>query len=894
MDFKKQGLTSEEVQESRQQHGKNELPKAKRETFWDKFKESIVGDAIMLMLAAIALMEIVMAVAGLEGIIEPIGIICTMILVGCISAKTEMTSDDEFAKLEDSMEKDKVKVLRDGSIQVIDDVDVVVGDVVILQNGDKVPADGIIFEGKVSVDNSALNGETEPNKKEAVDENYKYNENKSVTGEDIVNKNLMFSGSIVLNGEAKMIVTKVGVKTMSGKIASDLADIEEVDSPLKVKLNKLAKQISVFGIVGAVAIALFMMGSYVVNAGGFTDYIADKQFIGVLKDLIEAVSLALVIVVAAVPEGLALMISLVLMQNSKAMYEHNVLVRKSIGLETAGSLNILFSDKTGTLTKGKPELVKLFNGDCSEVTKKDEESQLLKCMCVSNMCEVEGDKVIGENITDIALAKYVGDNFSKIKHSVKVVKSQEFNSDNKFSSAELDTGITYYKGAPEKLIDKAVKCVDTKGNVVKVDKEKINNTIDELASKAMRVIAFGYSEKALEENTINDDFVLLGIAGFRDDIRPEIRETVEEINGAGIQVVMITGDRPDTAVAIGKEAGLLGDDYKVVETNNVDEVINNKSDAVVTSKVLNELSDDKVKELIPFIRVIARALPTDKLRMVRLCQELNSVCGMTGDGVNDSPALKQADVGFGMGSGTDAAKAASDIVILDNNLKSIKDAILYGRTIYLNILKFCRFQLVINVCAVLISMIAPLIGVGEPLTVTQLLIVNLCMDGLASCMLGKEPALERYMKDKPRRRDESIVSKGMMAQILLTAAWILGLSLVYLKVESIHSFVSLNQTVFMTGYFVLFMLSAIFNGFNVRTEGLNPLEGIKGNKDFFKVMGLMLGMVVVIAIIGGPIGEAFGCSRLSLNGWLVTILMSLTVIPIGALIKVILKALKVK
>ena len=410
-----------------------------------------------------------------------------------------------------------------------------------------------------------------------------------------------------------------------------------------------------------------------------------------------------------------------------------------------------------------------------------------------------------------------------------------------------------------------------------MDKAVLDRKIDELAAKAMRVLAFGYSESSLVESTINEDIVIIGLVGIRDDVRPEARDAIKEVQDAGIQVVMITGDRLETAVAIAKDAGLL----------------KSNDEMAISSAQLNEMSDDEVKKIIPKIRVIARALPTDKSRMVRLCQEMNLVVGMTGDGVNDSPALKRADVGFAMGSGTEAAKEAGKIVILDDNFKSIKDAILYGRTIYHNILKFCKFQLVINVTAVVVSAIAPFFGVDEPLKVTHLLFVNLVMDSLGAIMLGNEPALEKYMREKPRRRDESIVSKPMMAQILTMGLWLTVVSFVYLKAPF---FVNLfaNEEQHLTGYFVLFIVSALCNGFNVRDDGTAIFKGLDQNTGFLKVFFLIILVQFVIvnaALIPVPvftwIGNMFSCRPFGIAGWIAVVVLSLTMIPVDLVRKMI-------
>ena len=607
-----------------------------------------------------------------------------------------------------------------------------------------------------------------------------------------------------------------------------------------------------------------------------------------IRDVVEAVSLAVVIIVCAVPEGLPLMISLVLMQNTSKMLDHNVLVRKAEGIETSGSVNILFSDKTGTITKGMLEVVEFFTADGKNI----ELSQLGQHGKVKELVDLAIGKntqsmfdsehrVIGGNATDQALMKFLGeDTYSALARNTEceVTACQSFNSSNKFSQANIDSmGKTFYKGAPERLIDAASRYLDADGKIHSLDKEVLDKKIQEMASKAMRVLAFGYSEQSLEENRINDDLVLIGLVGIRDDVRPEAREAIEEVQNAGIQVVMITGDRLETAIAIAKDAGLLKEE----------------SDRAITSSQLNEMSDEEVKELIPHIRVIARALPTDKSRMVRLCQEMNLVVGMTGDGVNDSPALKRADVGFAMGSGTEAAKEAGKIVILDDNFKSIKDAIWYGRTIYHNILKFCKFQLVINVAAVVVSAIAPFFGVEEPLKVTHLLFVNLVMDGLGAIMLGNEPALEKYMHEKPRRRDESIVSKKMMAQILTMGLWLTVLSFAFLKIPFFASFYE-NQEQQLTAYFVLFIVSALFNGFNVRDDGFGIFKGLNENTGFLKVF---FAIIVVQALIVNAalvpfapcqwIGEMFSCVPFGVQGWVVAILLAVTMIPVDLIRKCI-------
>jgi calcium-translocating P-type ATPase len=877
------GLTDKEVEESRKKHGSNEIPDSKPTTFWDEFKETF-SDPMIRVLLAIAALMIIMFFCGYAEIYEPLGTIVAVLIVAFVSAKTGVASDTKYRELKDNTKKDQCKVHRNSLVTVIDVDDVVVGDKVLLQSGDKIPADGVLVSGTIRVDNSALNGETEECKKTEVTGDFEFPEN--ITGDTFVDKHSLFRGAVVFDGEGILDVRKVGTKTMMGKMAEEMQE-DEPDSPLKVKLAKLAKQISTFGYIGAIVIAVLYLIYDIITAGGFSAFFGSGAEI-IIKKIVEAVSLAVVIIVCAVPEGLPLMISLVLMQNTSKMLDHNVLVRKAEGIETAGSLNILFSDKTGTITKGMLEVVDFFTADgksiaIPELSKHSKVKGLVDLAIGRNTQSLfdSEHRVIGGNATDQALMKFIGEEtFNALQSDKETVatESQGFNSTNKFSQARIDSlGKTFYKGAPERLLANAKRYLDADGTVKDIDKAALDKKIDELAAKAMRVLAFGYSEKPFTESKINDDVVIIGLVGIRDDVRPEAKVAIKEVQEAGIQVVMITGDRLETAVAIAKDTGLL-------KTDN---------DVALSSAELNLMSDEEVKKIIPRIRVIARALPTDKSRMVRLCQEMNLVVGMTGDGVNDSPALKRADVGFAMGSGTEAAKEAGKIVVLDDNFRSIKDAIWYGRTIYHNILKFCKFQLVINVAAVVVSAIAPFFGVEEPLKVTHLLFVNLVMDGLGAIMLGNEPALPQYMHEKPRRRDESIISKKMAAQIGTMGAWLTVVSFLYLKLPFFKdTFFDGNQDKLLTGYFVLFILSALFNGFNVRDDGYGIFKGLNENKGFLKVF---FAIIIVQAIIVNAglvplsafafIGKMFSCTPFGIKGWLCVIILAFTMIPVDLIRK---------
>lgn len=875
------GLTTQQVEESKIKYGENIIIEAEPETFLDKVKGQF-EDPMIRLLMLIALVMGGLALIGHGDWLEVIGIVFSVGLVTVISAKTEMASDSEYRKLKEGVKKETCKVYRDGKVLEIEIDDVVVGDLVLLQSGDKIPADGIMIDGTLKVDNSSLNGESEECKKSAHAQGEYVSVDEfatEVTGDTFVDASSMFRGAVVVDGAGVMKVMRVGMNTIMGEMAKDMAD-DDVDSPLKVKLSNLAHKISVFGYVGAVAIAVSLMISNILTSGGLATYF-DQSWVAILKDVLEVVMMAVVIVVMAVPEGLPLMIAIVLMQNTKKLLDSQVLVRKPIGIETAGSLNVLFSDKTGTITKGQLEVVEFFDGSVQDSYDTSSAIQEMLGLCIGRNTGAMFDdhgQVIGGNATDKALLNYLTQaRFDALK-AVEIEQAQQFNSANKYSAAQIQ-GKTYYKGAPERLLANATHYLDASGEKQPLDLSIINQKIDQLAEKSMRVLSFAYSESLLVENELPSDLVMVGFVGIRDDVRPEARQAIKEVQDARIQVVMITGDRKETAVAIAKDCGL----------------IQKESDVALTSEELNKLSDEEVKELLPNIRVIARALPTDKSRMVRLTQELNLVCGMTGDGVNDAPALKRADVGFAMGSGTDVAKEVGDIVILDDNFKSIESAILYGRTIYNNIQKFIKFQLTINVAAVAVCAIVPFLGMEQPLGVTHILWINLIMDGLGALALGAEPALRTYMQERPKSRTENIISRSMMGQILGAGAYITAMSLIFLQhpffTELFDSIGHYLSDTHLTAYFSLFVLIAVFNGFNIRSNSLNLFVHLEENPGFVKVMGSIMAVQVVLTFVGG---KMFSCTPLTIEQWGIILVLAFTIIPVDLLRKYILQLLNSK
>ena len=852
------GLTNAEVEEVRAHFGDNKIAEAEPKKFWNEWIANFEDPMLKLLVGITALMAVI-AAFGFTEWFEVIGILISVTIVTLISTKTAMVSDGEYRKLKEENSHETCKVYRNGQIEIIDINDLVVGDFVLVQSGEKIHADGFLYDGSIKVDNSALNGESDEVKKIPTDF-YDF-----ANGE-MTDSHLMLRGALVADGEGVMKIAKVGANTMMGRMAEEMTE-EEVDSPLKVKLTHLAEQISKFGYIGAVVIGLAILGNSILSNGAGA-WLA-QPFALMAKDVLNALLVSVTIVVMAVPEGLPLMIAIVLMQNTSKMLQHNVLVRKAVGIETAGSLNILFSDKTGTITKGQLEVVNFIDKDGNQfdsITGLDEGMQKLVAtsLKINNSAMIVDGEITGGNMTDRALLQYVKD----IEHEdLKVVKVETFNSAKKFMATQCETAmgrtLTLYKGAVERVLDKCI-------NITDEERERINTIVDEMANNAIRVLAISYAHGELVAGELSPEMSLLGVIGIRDDVRPEAKTAIEEVQNAGVQVVMITGDRKETAVSIAKDAGLL--------TSN--------TDVVLTSSELEEMTDEEVKAIIPNLKVVARALPTDKSRLVKLSQELGLVAGMTGDGTNDAPALKRADVGFAMGSGTDVAKEAGDVIILDDNFKSIADSVLYGRTIYNNILKFIKFQLTINVVAVFICAVCPFFGIQEPLNIVQLLILNLVMDSLGAMALGGEPALKEYMNEKPKSRTQSIVTKDMMIQVGAMGAFMAVLSLLFL-------FVPMVQQAFgeahLTGYFALFMLMSVFNGFNVRSAGLNVFEGLNENKTFANVMLAIVAILVVLTLVGG---EFLAVVPMNMVQWIHVTVIAMTVVPFGTLLKSLIKSQK--
>ena len=873
------GLTTEEASKALSEQGNNALTQPPRETFWDKLWENFKDPIIRILILAL-LVNVVFVYMGHGDWIETMGIFLAIILATFVSTYSEYSNENAFQKLQEEASRIRCKVWRDGEPVELHIDDIVVGDAVILEAGDKVPVDGILLDGDVKLDQAALNGESKEAHKLIAPPDFTWGDGTI----DFLDEHKLFRGSVVVEGQGIMQAVKIGDSSIYGQLTQELKD-DERDSPLKLKLKGLAHHISQFGYAGGVLIALAVMLHKAYLYGDFGAYFANTPLL--LSDLVQAVILGIIIIVMAVPEGLPLMIAIVSSLNMKKMLRDNVLVRKLVGIETAGSLNLLFTDKTGTITKGKLEVVRFIAGDRQEYPAFDVLPAKLKAFTYQNVvlntsAAVSDGAMVGGNMTERALSNYVGSyRMEEMLHRDKFIP---FNSANKYSWAAVSGNGERYclaKGAPEKLILQTSHYWDAEGNRQSLT-EEMKKTLDdrmlELAADAIRMLALCTYESDIEGDELPaDGLTLVGILGIRDEVRPEAIEAIAEVQDAGVQIVMITGDRRETAVAIAKDAGLL----------------QRPNELVWTSAELAEMSDEQVKLELHKLRVVARALPMDKSRLVRLAQEMNLVVGMTGDGVNDSPALKKADVGFAMGSGTEVAKEAGDIVILDDNFLSIKQAILYGRTIYNSICKFIVFQLTINFSAVAINFIAPFIGIDKPLTITQILWINLVMDTLAALAFGGEPALEKYLREKPKDRSAPIVSKKMLSTITMGGVYMTFIAILFYKSSYVdHLFRNAPDHIYTyTGFFCTYIFMAVANGFNVRVSGLNLLEHIDKNKGFLNVMALIVAIQVLLTYVGGRILRT---TPLNLHEWSVVVLFGLSIIVVDLLRKSVCQMLEKK
>lgn len=865
------GLKSSEVEVSRTTYGSNKLPEPELKK-WYHFAKEALTEPITMILIIIALFQLVLGAMGVMSLSEPVMIIVVLAIVTGIAIKTGLGVQKSAAELRAKTAVRYCDVVRDGSVQTINKDDLVVGDLVLLRTGQEIFADGFIVDGEISVNNAAINGETKECRK-IPSANYKHVKTTSTTA--YTDQCSLFAGTVIMSGEGKMIVTDVGVNTVNGDTLVKMQTLEPPKTALDIALDHLCDFISKWGTIAAALAFVIMTITGILNAGGLSQYFSGSILENIQK-VAQNVSNALTIIVAAVPEGLPLIVKLVTKQNVSTMEKFNILAKNTGKIPELAYVNLICTDKTGTLTTGEMTSTVMINGNCQDIFNKEsslnELIDLNICMNNSAVFDSNGNITGGNSIDRAVLDMLSPEDAQKIQNKAIMKKRVPFSSENKFSAVTLNNGandFTVYKGAPEKLIEKCKFYLDNDGIVTELTEEKrkaLKSHIKGLTEKAMRCIALTISDKT--DDGLSDEMNLLGVIGVVDPVRNEVPEAVKIAHKAGIQVIEITGDCMETAKAVAMEAGI----YK-------------PGDLAVTNDEFEAMSDVKVKEIIPQLRVISRCSPNTKLRLVTLAQEIGMSVAMTGDGVNDAPALKKADVGFGMQDGSDVAKEAADIVLTDNNFASVVKAVELGRTFMHNIMMFLEFQLPINISLLILSMVFPIISGGSALlAAVQILIVNIIMDSLNSLSFGGEPPKEEYMNEEPIMKGSGLFIRGAKGRIALS-------SIVFIALFGVITFgpvgnMFTTKLSAMTARFALLCLMAVFNGFTIRTDSMNLFKGIKNNKLFVYIA---LGIFAMAVVLCNFVGNLVQTTPMDVKQWIIVLVTAFMVVPVDWIRKAICK-----
>lgn len=857
------GLSSKEVLKSRELHGSNKLPEPKLDKWYDFAKEAL-SEKITMILIAIAVLQLFLGVMGVMDLSDPIMILVVLAIVTCIAVKTGLGVQKSAAELRAKTSVRYCDVIRDGKVQTINKDELVVGDFVCVGMGQEIFADGYLLEGKISVNNAAINGETKECKKTPIEG---YVHKKTTSTDAYTNQNCLFAGTTVMSGEGKMIVTDVGVNTVNGDTLVKMQTLEAPKTALDIALDNLSDFISKWGTIAAVITFAVLTISGIVQVG-FGEYFSGGV-LNIIQKIAQNFSVALTIIVAAVPEGLPLIVKLVTKQNVKTMEKFNILAKNPGKIPELAYVDIICTDKTGTLTTGIMTPKKIIDGFGNDVNKDSVLWNNIKAnISLNNSATFDSENnITGGNSIDRAVLSLVNpETYADIQKKYPVKLKQVFNSSNKYSAFTTKDGITYYKGAPEKLIEHCTKVMDSSGEIIENnDNDTLSNEITAMTSNAMRCIAVTMADGDLVENEIPNDMTFLGIIGVVDPVRDEVPSAVKTAHKAGIQVVEITGDCIETAVAVATECGIYKD-----------------GDLALTNDEFEAMSDDEVKSIIPRLRVISRCSPNTKLRLVTLAQEIGKSVAMTGDGVNDSPALKRADVGFGMQGGSDVAKEASDIVLTDDNFASVVKAVELGRTFMHNIMMFLEFQLPINISLLILSVIYPMIATGALLASVQILIVNIIMDSLNSLSFGGEPPKEEYMTEKPIKKGSGLFIRGAKKRIAISTVAFIALYGIITFSPIANMFAS--ETEAMTARFALLCFMAVFNGFNIRTEHINLFNGIGKNKLF---SAIAIGIFVMTFALCNFAENLIKVTALDFKHWVVVVILAFMVIPIDLIRKII-------
>ena len=861
---KRIGLTDEQVKQSREQHGKNVLTPPQRTSLWKLYLDKYRDPIIQILLVA-AFVSLILAFIE-KNFMETIGIFVAVFLATTVGFYFERDAAKKFNLLTALSEEQPVKVRRNGKVMEIPRHDVVVGDVVLVEVGDEVPADGeLILCNDLQINESALTGEPVAEK------------SLEGGGDGAYPRNVILRSTMVMNGRGEFVVTAVGDATEIGKVAKKSTEQTSVETPLHMQLDKLAKMISKVGsVVSVAAFFIFLIHDILTNpAWGGKDYFYMAEI--VLKYFMMAVTL----IVMAVPEGLPMAITLSLALNMRRMLKSNNLVRKLHACETMGAVTVICTDKTGTLTQNKMQVSAL-------ELKQGDEALLDTAIALNSTAELNDGKPIG-NPTESALLLWLdaqGKDYEELRKQVNVLKQLPFSTERKMMAtlAEVD-GETYLfvKGAPEIVMKKCI--------IEDRMQRQTAEELDEWQHKAMRTLAFAY--KKVETSIMRtsrpstaevvalldaNDLQLQAIAAIADPIRPDVPAAVQECRHAGIEVKVVTGDTAATALEIGKQIGVFEDEP---ENIGADGSMTSLDQQMITGEQWEALSDEEAYERAKDIRVMSRARPTDKQRLVAMLQKRGEVVAVTGDGTNDAPALHYAHVGLSLGSGTSVAKEASDMTLLDDSFKSIANAVMWGRSLYRNLQRFLFFQLVVNVAALLLVLGGSVIGTEMPLTVTQILWVNLIMDTFAALALASLPPSHEVMKEKPRKASDFIINKSIGFGILFCGIvffLVMFALLVYCERRG-KGGVDVHE---LTMFFTTFVMIQFWNLFNAKAL----MSHHTAFRHFLKDRGMIL--VLVLVLVGQWIivtfgGEMFRTTPLSLHEWLLIIGSTSVVLWVGEL-----------
>ncbi len=858
---KRFGLTDEQVKQSREQYGRNVLTPPHRTSLWKLYLDKYRDPIIQILLVA-AFVSLILAFIE-HNFMETIGIFVAVFLSTTVGFYFERDAAKKFNVLTALSEEQPVKVRRGGKVMQIPRHDIVVGDVVLIEVGDEVPADGeLLVSTDLQINESTLTGEPITEK------------NTEGGGDGAYPRNVILRSTMVMNGRGEFVVTAVGDATEIGKVAQKSTEQTSVKTPLYVQLDKLASMISKVGsVVSVAAFVIFLVHDILTNpAWGGKDYFYMAEIV------LDYFMMAVTLIVMAVPEGLPMAITLSLALNMRRMLKSNNLVRKLHACETMGAVTVICTDKTGTLTQNQMQV--------DELLPKDDNQHLLDvAIAINSTAELDEDKAIG-NPTESALLLWLKSqdkDYRELRHQAKVLKQQPFSTEKKYMAtiAEVD-GEKYLlvKGAPEIVLD-----------LCEMEERYRNQALrelDEWQHKAMRTLAFAYrridrGEAASEKSvpTIGQllsakDFTLQALVAITDPIRKDVPAAVKECRHAGIEVKVVTGDTAATAMEIGKQIGVFEDE---AENIGADGDMTSLDQQMITGEQWEALSDEEAYKRAKDIRVMSRARPTDKQRLVAMLQKHGEVVAVTGDGTNDAPALHYAHVGLSLGSGTSVAKEASDMTLLDDSFKSIANAVMWGRSLYRNLQRFLFFQLVVNVAALLLVLGGSIIGTEMPLTVTQILWVNLIMDTFAALALASLPPSHEVMNDKPRKATDFIINKGMAFGILFCgiAFFIVMFAMLIYCERRGKGGVDVHE---LTVFFTTFVMIQFWNLFNAKSLGSNRTAF----RHFLKDKGMIL--VLALVLVGQWLivtfgGEMFRTVPLSLTEWLVIIGATSIVLWVG-------------